>query len=168
VQVDLRGHAHDADAVVEGGDVAAAVRAVAVVVVEVVGLRDRVPAALDVAGEVRVRHVEAGVDDHDLDPGAARLGPGGGRVHALDAPLDRLAGVRAGGVDGQSPRLLERLQRRHDRVQVRRAEVDARGVDGLEPVDLRILVDARHLGQRGQLRVGGADAVGGRLDDHRV
>ena len=77
--------------------------AVAEVVLGRAGALERVAVGLeaagrldDVAGEVLVAEVDAGVDDADPYPGPGGAGPGGGGADLVQAPLAAELGVVAG------------------------------------------------------------------------
>src|SRR5581483_4731112 len=89
--------------VLHGGDDPGDVGAVAEVVLGRAGALQGVAVGVeaarrldDLAGEVLVAEVDAGVDDADLHAGARRLGPGGRGADGLEAPLPVELGVVAG------------------------------------------------------------------------
>ena len=97
-------HAGDAAPVVApGGGDAGDVGAVATVVppraaapIRVAAGADAAGVGHDLAGQVLVVEVDAGVDDADLHPGPGRLRPGGRGADGLESPLPVELGVVAG------------------------------------------------------------------------
>jgi hypothetical protein len=123
------GGAGDADAVAGvRGDDPAHVRPVAVGVVRVRVAVDEVGAGGDVAGQIGVRGVDAGVDHRDQHAGAGRDGPRLRRADHVEVPLQRPQRVvrRPRGARHQRDAAHERSQPGCARVMSRQAKTDSR------------------------------------------